>query len=149
MNRLMTFAAFVLAVPPVVALSQRAAFDGWKGRTVTIRTCVGPGIGSAIRLQEVTELTAGENATTAPVRAKRTVYWFYKPADMKDRAGQLIEVSALVAEATAGEVPLTAFDVVGELESSTPSPAVTSDLPETVTLKLEVSKIRHLSSGCK
>ena len=130
----------------------------------TIRACVEHGIGNAVLLKKFTDITGGENATTPPVRAKRMVYWFYKPADIKDRTGQLIEVNASITEAIQGELPLTAYDVVGELEgpptsapvvnasSVTPEKTVgtsgSSDAPETITLKVEVSRIRQLSGVC-
>jgi len=164
MNWPMTFAALVLAFAPVVAQSQRPVTDDLKGRAITIRACVEHGIANAVLLKKFTDVTAGENAA-APVRAKRTVYWFYKPADIKDRTGQMIEVSASVAEATEGDLPLTAYDVVGELEAAPTSPPVanasnvtpekadgtsgSSDVPETITLKLEVSRIRQLSGVCR
>ena len=164
MNRPMTFAALVLAFAPVVAQSQRPVTDDLKGRAITIRACVEHGIANAVLLKKFTDVTAGENAA-APVRAKRTVYWFYKPADIKDRTGQMIEVSASVTEATEGDLPLTAYDVVGELEAAPTSPPVanasnvtpekadgtsgSSDVPETITLKLEVSRIRQLSGVCR
>jgi hypothetical protein len=76
------------------------------------------------------------------------VYWFYKPADIKNRTGQMIEVGASVTEATKGDLPLTAYDVVDELEAAPTSPPVanasnvtpekadgtsgSSDVPETI-----------------
>ena len=157
------FAALVLAVTPVVVQSQRSSIDDLKGRAITIRTCVEQGLANAIRLTQFTDITAGENATPA-VRAKRMVYWFYKPVDLKDRIGQMIEVTASVTEATEEELTLTAFDVVGELEvAPTSAPVVDasnappekvvgapgiSDVPETITLKLDISRIRNLA-GCR
>jgi hypothetical protein len=77
---------------------------------------------------------------------------------MREHAGQTIEIIASVVEAADTELPLTAFDVVGEIDapvlntsnvaSETPvSTSGAADLPEAITLKLEVSRIRQVAAG--
>ena len=127
MNWPALFAVLAVAVPP---LAQKSSVDALKGREITLRACIEQGIGNAVILAKVTDVTEGDGAATPTIRAKRILYWFYEPAEFRDRAGQVIEVKASVKEATAAseeELTLTAFDVVGEPErcrSARPAPAI-------------------------
>jgi hypothetical protein len=152
---------FVLAVTSVVALSQRPSLKSVKGRGVTLRACVEQALFNAVRLSQLTDVTAA----SAPMPATRVLYWFYKAAEFKDRVGQQIEINASVKEATEGELELTVNDgIVAEVETSPTSapvattsnvplekptaPSGNSDVRETITLKMDVSGVRLLSTGC-
>src|SRR4029079_18570390 len=134
-----------------------------KGRAITIRTCVERGIGTGIRLTNLKDVTAGENATAPAVPAKRVLYWFHQPGDLKDRVGMTVEINASVNDAMEEELGLTARDVVGEFDApSAEQPVVNAsnapasgavgttggnEIPESLTLKRSITKVRNLPAG--
>src|SRR5262245_15914647 len=102
MNRSTTFAAsvaLVFALASVLVHAQSSTTDHLKGRALTLRTCVERGINDAVLLKNFVDVTTVENGGPLRLPASRVVYWFQKPADLKERVGHMVEISASVTEA--------------------------------------------------
>lgn len=155
----------VVAVAHLSALTVSAAAQqpSQKGRVVTFRGCVEPGVpNTTFRITKVSEITPG---TTPPAEPVQVVYWMDNNVGPKleQSVGARVEVTARITEESDRDLlELTANDGVFAFETKMPAadaakavgtsgtsiPAPDTEM-RTVLLKIDVDGLKPLGGACR
>jgi hypothetical protein len=133
-----------LAGSPIVSARQSST-DDLKGRPVTLRACVGKGIAGSVLLNRVQIPVKEGVAAPAPAR-----YLFDKPGAIQDYLGGEIEILAQVREVQSGDIELSMNDgLLAEIQPATEAVGTSGTDQPSPVLKMDITKIRMLSTVCR